>query len=199
LITICPQCDLAQTLGALAPGARARCSRCHAELASGFGSNLDPALAALLTAAILLVFMNAFPLVELEVQGAARATTLMGAVREMADHGRAPVALLVFITTVLCPVAEVVMLALVLVPLRLRVFDRAGAHLVGLVHRVRPWSMVEVFMLGVLVALVKLAALAEIIPGPGLWACAAFILTLSYVKMVVRSEDLWAWSRKVAA
>ncbi len=199
MITICPQCDLAQTLGALAPGERARCSRCHAELASGFGRNLDPALSALLTAAILLVFMNAFPLVELQVQGAARATTLMGAVREMADHGRTPVALLVFITTVLCPVAEVVMLALVLVPLRLRVIDRAGARLVGLVHRVRPWSMVEVFMLGVLVALVKLAALAEIIPGPGLWACAAFILTLSYLKMVVRSEDLWAWSRKVDA
>lgn len=199
MLTICPQCDLAQNLRDLAPGERARCCRCHAELGSGFGRNLDAALAALATAALLLVFMNAFPLVEMRVHGATRITTLIGAVREMADRGRMPLALLVLTTTVLCPIAEVVMLALVLVPLRLHYFDRAGAHLVGFLHRIRPWSMVEVFMLGVLVALVKLAALAEIIPGPALWACGGLILTMSLLKVLVRAEDLWAWSRGAAA
>ncbi len=195
MLTICPQCDLAQHLGRLGPAERARCTRCHAELASGLGSRLDAALSALATTAVLLLFMNVFPLVEMQLQGAVRTTTLMGAVREMMDRGRTPVALLVLATTIVFPVVEVVLFALVLVPLRLRGLGRAGSPLVGLLHRLRPWSMVEVFMLGVLVALVKLAALAQIIPGPALWACAGLILTMAYLKVIVRPEDLWAWSR----
>lgn len=195
MLTLCLQCDLAQNLRALAPGERARCARCHAELGTGFGRNLDAALAALATAALLVVFMNVFPLVEMHVHGSTRVTTLLGAVREMADRGRLPLAALVLTTTVICPVAEITLLGLVLVPLCLHYFDRAGAHLVGLLHRIRPWSMVEVFMLGVLVALVKLSALAQIIPGPALWACGGLIVTLSMLKVIVRAEDLWAWSR----
>ena len=199
MLTICPQCDLAQNLRDLAPGERARCGRCRAELGSGFGRNLDAALAALATAALLVVFMNVFPLVEMHVHGSTRITTLLGAVREMADRGRLPLAALVLVTTVICPIAEITLLGLVLVPLRLHYFDQAGAHLVGLLHRIRPWSMVEVFMLGVLVALVKLSALAQIIPGPALWACGALILTMSLLKVIVRAEDLWAWSRRTSA
>jgi paraquat-inducible protein A len=198
VLTICPQCDLAQDLGPLAPGQRARCCRCRAELASGFGANLDAALAALATAAVLLVFMNVFPLVQMQIQGAAHATTLLGAVRELFEQGRAPVALLVFATTVACPIAEVFLFARVLLPLRVPGVARAGARLVGFLHRVRPWSMVEVFLLGVLVALVKLAALAQIVPGPALWACAALIFTMSFLKVIVRAEDIWAWSRGAA-
>ena len=199
MLTICPQCDLAQRLPELASGRRARCGRCHAILAVGVGGQLDAALAALATAAMLLLMMNVFPLVELHVQGSERATTLIGAVREMADRGRLPLALLVLATTVLCPLAEVLLLAVVLVPLRLHYFEPAGARLAGMLHHVRPWSMVEVFMLGVLVALVKLAAIAQIIPGPALWACAGLILTMALLKVLVRAADLGAWSRSVPA
>ena len=198
MLTICPQCDLAQHLGELSPGDRARCRRCRAELASDFGRHLDAALAALATAAVLIIVMNAFPLVEMHFQGASRATTLLGAVREMSALGRTPLALLVFFTTIAGPLAEVVLLALVLVPLRLPSVRRAHPSHIGLLQRIRPWSMVEVFMLGVLVALVKLAALAQIVPGPAIWACAALIVTLSLLKALMRPEDLWAWSRKAA-
>jgi len=78
---------------------------------------------------------------------------------------------------------------------RLRLLEPARGRLVGVLQQVRPWSMVEVFMLGVLVAIVKLAALAEIVPGPALWACATLIIVLSLLKTRVRPEDFWAWSQ----
>jgi paraquat-inducible protein A len=195
VLTICPQCDLAQDLPPLAPGARALCSRCHAELRSGVTARLDLALAALATALILLVIMNAFPLVRIRVQDTDRSTTLLGAIIELQARGMSVVALLVLATTIIGPLIEVLFLAAVLVPVRVRHVGRAGARLIGWVQRVRPWSMVEVFMLGVLVAVVKLAALAEIVPGPALWACAALIVTMSLLRAIIRPEDLWSWSR----
>jgi paraquat-inducible protein A len=195
VLTICPQCDLAQDLPPLAPGARALCARCRGELASGVSARLDLALAALATALILLVIMNAFPLVRMRVQDTDRTTTVLGAIVELQARGMHVVALLVLATTVIGPLVEVLFMAAVLVPIRVHHFERAGARLIGWIQRVRPWSMVEVFMLGVLVAVVKLAALAEIVPGPALWACAALIVTMSLLRAIVRPEDLWGWAR----
>jgi paraquat-inducible protein A len=65
---VCPECDLAQRVGELAPGETALCVRCYAELRSARGAKLDVALAALCTLAILLVLLNGFPLVEMRVR-----------------------------------------------------------------------------------------------------------------------------------
>jgi paraquat-inducible protein A len=195
LLTLCPQCDLAQRLDGLAAGARARCARCGAELGSGLHERRDDLFAFLATAAVLVLVMNAFPLVELRSQGAAHATTLLGAVLELRQRGMTALALLVAGTTILGPVAEIGFLTVLLMPDRLRLLEPARARIVGFLQQVRPWSMVEVFMLGVLVAIVKLAALADIVPGPALWACATLIVVLSLLKARVRPEDFWAWSQ----
>ena len=195
MLTLCPQCDLAQELDRLAAGARAHCTRCGAELGSGLHEDRDGLYAFLATAAVLVVLMNAFPLVEMRSQGATHATTLLGAVLELQQRGMTALALLVALTTIAGPVAEIGFLTVLLMPDRLRLLEPARGRLVGVLQQVRPWSMVEVFMLGVLVAIVKLAALAEIVPGPALWACATLIIVLSLLKTRVRPEDFWAWSQ----
>jgi paraquat-inducible protein A len=196
MLTICPDCDLAQEIDVLETGQHAQCPRCKAELACSFGDQLDLALATLLTSAILLLLMNVFPLLEMRVQGVTRATTIVGAAYQLYAQGMAPLALLVLFTTVIGPLVEIVLLSMVLIPVKIPAANRAGTHLVKLVQNIRPWSMVEVFMLGVLVSLVKLAALAEIITGPALWACAGLIASMSFLKAMIRPEDLWFWSRK---
>lgn len=192
---LCPQCDLAQHLDPLPSGLRARCARCGAELGSGLHERRDDLYAFLATAAVLVVVMNAFPLVELHSQGAEHATTLLGAVFELHQRAMTPLALLVAATTILGPIAEIGFLAVLLMPDRLPLLAPVRARLVGFLQQVRPWSMVEVFMLGVLVAIVKLAALADIVPGPAIWACATLIVVLSLLKTRVRPEDFWAWSQ----
>ena len=196
MLTICPDCDLAQEVDELQSGQQAQCVRCKAELAASFGDQLDTALAILLTSAILLLLMNVFPLLEMRVQGVSRQTTILGAAYQLYLQDMAPLALLVAFTTVIGPLVEIILLGMILVPVKVARFERASTGLVNLVQNIRPWSMVEVFMLGVLVSLVKLAALAEIITGPALWACAGLIVTMSFLKAMIRPEDLWVWSRK---
>ena len=194
-LTVCPECDLAQLVDPLSLADRAHCTRCQAALGSGFAGKSDMALAILLTAVILAVLMNVFPLVIMRVKGLTCETTLIGAALALKQQGTAPLGLLVFATTVLGPVVEIGLLCLVLLPTRMSDIKLANPLLIELIQHVRPWNMVEVFMLGVLVSLVKLAAFADIILGPALWACACLIVVMSLLKSIVRSEDLWGWSR----
>jgi paraquat-inducible protein A len=197
-LTICPDCDLAQRVGELGAGDQARCSRCHAELRSGRGQKLELALAALLTLAILLAILNGFPLVEMRVQGTVRATTLAGAAWELQSRGMTELALLVIVTTVVIPILEVLLLAFILVPMELRVARQWVPVAIGILQRVRPWSMIEVFMLGALVSIVRLASLADVIPGPALWACACVIVVMSFLRSMLKPAELWDWAAEAA-
>jgi paraquat-inducible protein A len=102
------------------------------------------------------------------------------------------VGILVFVTTMLMPALELCALTYLLLPLRL---GRAPSHF-ALVFRmlqaVKPWGMVEVLMLGVLVSLVKLANLAGVVPGIALWSFAALMFVMAAVAAVFDPRDLWA-------
>ena len=116
---------------------------------------------------------NAFPIVGLEAAGHHTSTTLFGTVRALHDDDMTSVAGLVFITTILMPALEIAALLYMLLPLKLGRVPRGLPAVFRLVHAVRPWGMVEVFMLGTLVALTKLAALASVVPGIALWSFGA--------------------------
>jgi paraquat-inducible protein A len=197
-LTICPECDLAQRIGELGPGDQARCVRCHAELRSERGQKLELALAALLTLAILLVVLNGFPLVEMRVQGTVRATTLAGAALELQSRGMTELSVLVMLTTVVIPILEVLLLAFILLPMELRRGRQWIPLAIGILQWVRPWSMIEVFMLGAMVSIVKLASLADVIPGPALWACACVIVVMSFLRGMLKPAELWDWAAEAA-
>jgi paraquat-inducible protein A len=102
------------------------------------------------------------------------------------------VAALVFVTTIAMPALQLSAIAYLVLPLRL---GRVPAHF-GRVFRVlqtvRPWGMVEVFMLGVLVSLVKLAHLAGVVAGIALWSFAALMLVMAGITAVFDVRELWA-------
>jgi paraquat-inducible protein A len=197
-LIVCPECDLAQRLGALHRNDHAICTRCRAELRSARGEKLDIALAGLLTLAILLTLFNTFPLVQLRVQGVSRATTLGGAAIELHHRGMTGLALLVTATTIVIPIVEVALLTFILVPMRLRAAREWVSTAIGILQHLRPWSMIEVFMLGVLVSIVKLASLAEVIPGPALWACACVIVVMAFLRGILKPDELWDWAEESA-
>ena len=187
----CHECDLLQTEPALAPGQTARCVRCGAFLARNPPDSLDRTLALTLTAAILYVIANAWPLVGLEMQGRRVEVTLIGAVQALWSEGMTPVAALVFGTALLFPLLELAMILVVLVPLRLGRVSPRMAPFFRLVRSVQPWGMVEVFLLGMLVSLVKLSHMATVLLGPAFWAMAALILTVTLAGRAFDSRLLW--------
>jgi paraquat-inducible protein A len=141
---------------------------------------------------MLFVLANAFPIVGLEAQGDRQATTLFGAVRSLWNQEMEAIAALVFFTTILMPAMELAIVAYVLLPLRLGRVPHGIAPLLRLLQSVRPWGMIEVFMLGVLVSLVRLAHLASVEPGIALWSFGGLILLLAAAASSFNARDVWA-------
>jgi paraquat-inducible protein A len=192
-VIVCPACDLAHRLTAPPASGRSQCARCRAPLQRRENASIDTAIALALCALVLLLLSNAYPLVAMHVNGSSRDTTLIGAALELYAQGFESLAALVFLTTVVAPLLQIVTLLYVLIPLR-RIRRAPGQNAVlRVLARVRPWNFMEVFMLGALVALVRLSNFANIAPGIALWSCALLMLCLSALTSVTAPGQLWRW------
>ena len=194
----CHDCDLLQRAMPLPEGGTARCPRCGAVLYRSKADGLDRTLAYALGAAALFVVANAFPIVGLEAAGNHTSTTLFGAVRTLYDQDMASVAGLVFVTTILMPALQIGALLYMLLPLKLGRVPHGLPAVFRVMHAVRPWGMVEVFMLGTLVALTKLAALASVVPGIALWSFGVLMLLIAAAAASFDSHELWTRVEEVA-
>lgn len=188
----CPDCDLLQREIPLPPGGAALCPRCGKVLYRMARGGSDRVLALLIAAAIAFAIANVFPIVGVESHGDRVATTLIGAIHTLWQEDMRLVACLVFATTLLAPALELSVLILILAAFRWRVAVPGLAGLLRLVLATRPWSMVEVFMLGVLVAVVKLSHLAAIMPGVALWSYAALLVLFAAAMAAFDPRALWA-------
>lgn len=191
-LTACHECDLLQREPILPPGGVACCLRCDAVLFRDTPDLVDRGLAWTLAAAILFVVANIFPIVGLEVQGTLNATSLYGAVERIWDNNMEGVAALVFGTTILIPAMEISMMLYLLLPLKFGWLPEEAKSILRILQSVRPWSMTQVFILGVLVALVKLAHLAHVVPGIALWAFGGLILSLTAAIANFNAHALWS-------
>jgi paraquat-inducible protein A len=194
---LCPQCDVLVRTADLSPDQLSTCPRCGVELDRGTYASRQAALAVTATAAQLWILMNVFPLVALTLGGQRRQTTLSGAVVALEIHGMPLLALLVALTAIVAPGLEIGLALCVLG--RLETLARSGAlgRAVRWFRTVRRWSMVDVFMLGCLVSIVKLANLADLVVGPALWACAALLPALAFLNVYLRPEKLFRGSSDV--
>lgn len=187
---LCAECDLLLRVARLRTDQLSRCPRCGAELERGTSASMQTALAAAVTGALLWLLMNTFPLVRLTAEGISRDTTLTGAALSLFAHGMPALALLVFVTAVAAPAFEIALALYVLGRLdALRRSGRMGV-LVRWLSVVRRWSMVDVFLLGCMVAIVKLSHMAQLVTGPALWACAGLIPLLSLLNLVLEPRRL---------
>lgn len=188
----CPECDLLQRTPTLARENLARCRRCHKVLYRPAEENLDRPLAYTLAAGVLFVLANAFPIVGLELQGQTSAATLFGTVRALYDQHMTMLAVLVFFTTIVVPAIQLTAMTYLLLPLRLGRMPARLALALRLLQAVRPWGMVEVFILGVLVSLVKLAGMATVEPGIAMWSFGGLLLTIAAAIASFDARVIWA-------
>ena len=188
----CHECDLLQRETPLPPGGTARCVRCGSVLYRDQPDGLDRTLAYTLGAAALFVVANSFPIVGLDAQGIRSSTTLWGTVQALRHDDMTSVAALVFVTTMLMPAIDIGAMLYMLLPLKLGRVPRGLPAVFRLVAAVRPWGMVEVFMLGTLIALTKLAALASVVLGIALWSFAGLMFLVAAAAASFDPRALWA-------
>jgi paraquat-inducible protein A len=188
----CHECDLLQREVHLPLGGVVRCGRCGAELYRSHPDSFERTLALTAGAILLFVIANCFPIIGLKLQGQVIQTTLFHTVQTLWNEDMKSVGILVFMTTMLMPALELLALTYLLLPLKLGRAPRHFALVFRVLQTVKPWGMVEVLMLGVLVSLVKLANLAGVVPGIALWSFGALMFVMAAVAAVFDPRDLWA-------
>lgn len=189
----CPECDALYRRRPLSRGETALCARCGAKLYSLSRLTPDQMLGLVTGALLVYLIANSYPIVNLKVQGLTNSATLFGSIIALWREGKEPMAVLVFATTQLFPLLDLLAtLALLSAAVRYKARRRPGwfAPLLRFVLHLRPWGMVEVFMLGVLVALVKLSHLAHVLPGVALWAFGALTVLLAAI-LTFDLRSLW--------
>ena len=186
----CPECDLLQQEVSLPMRGVALCQRCKSELYHHTPHGLDRTLAFAVCGLILYLLANFFPLLGLQLNGTDNSSTLYGAVLALYREDLLPLALLVFFTTILVPGLELLSYLYLLLPLRFGRCAPGFKSVFRLLQILHPWGMIEV-MLGVLVAVVKLAAVATVMPGIALWSAAGLMVVFSAVAQSFNPRDVW--------
>lgn len=177
----CEECDAVHRRAALGRNEVALCSCCGAELERDMSAYSTRVLPLAIAGLFMYVIANAFPIVEMELQGIVSRTSLIGSVFFLNSEGMPFVASLVLATTVLFPLLQLLALIYLLVSVTRSGYHPAFNLLARLLHILRPWVMVEVFLLGAIVALVKLTSMATVVPGVALWAFGALTILLAAV------------------
>ncbi len=154
---------------------------------------VETAIALAVCAVVLLILGNTYPLVVMHVSGATRETTLVGAALGLYIQDYVALAALVLLTTVIAPLVQIGALLYLLIPLWRRRRARGESAVFRLLVAVRRWTFMEVFMLGALVALVRLSNYAHVLPGIALWSCGLLMMCLSALTSATSPEQFWAW------
>ena len=180
-------------------GRHYECRRCGATLGLARHATFDLPLSLAMAGLVVLAIAHLNPILAIDIQGQARSTTLWEAAWTLYDEGAWFMCGLVLFTTLLNPLIEIGAVCYVLLPLRSRQLAPGFDVVLRAMQAVKPWVMVEVFMLGVLVAFVKLNGLASVIPGPGLWAFGGVMILATAMASVFDHEHVWATTAALRA
>jgi paraquat-inducible protein A len=196
-LVACRDCDLLHALAELPEGATALCRRCSGVLRRRRRNPIERTLAFSLAAVVLFVVANAFPFLSFEMKGQITTTTLASGVFDLYEQGRAQIAVLVGGTAVVAPLLQIALLVYVLLPLHLGRRPWRLPEAFRLLRRVTPWSMMEVFLIGILVSITKLAGMAEVVPGLALWAFALLMVVLTCALASLDDEAIWERAEEI--
>lgn len=187
----CHECDLVHRLPEVPAGSAARCRRCEALLYRPAADSLNRTLALTIAGIVLFIIANTFPFIGFEIQAQARETTLATGIYELYRQDMWLIATLVLITVVVIPLINLCSLLYILLPLQLNRVPKFLAPALRLYIVLKPWGMMEIFMLGILVSGFKLIKMASLIPGLSLFAFAVLIFVLSTIISTLDEHIIW--------
>ncbi|WP_018605265.1 paraquat-inducible protein A [Uliginosibacterium gangwonense] len=191
-LVACDHCNLIhRPVAALPHGQFARCTRCGSRLHGAHVHSLDRALALALAAAILFLCVCTFPLMHLDLQGMQARTALPGAMMALYRQNMSALALLTGWAALVAPAAVIASMLYILLPMRMGRVPPGFARVMRGMQFLQSWAMVEVFMLGVVVSLVKLGKVGEVHADVGTGLCAALMLLLTGLSVEFEHRRIW--------
>src|SRR5262247_212958 len=189
----CDTCGLAQRVPRLAPGLIAECVRCGARLARGDGGSLSRTAALSLAALMFYLPANLYPILRLEWYGIHSEKTALDGAIALFREGQPAIAAIVFLASIAVPFLKLVALFYLVATVRLRstAWRRQRTWIFRGLELIGPWAMLDVFVMSVLVALVKLGELATVLPGRGLFSFTAVAVLTMLASASFDSRLIW--------
>lgn len=191
MLFVCHECDALQNVSAIKPGNVATCVCCGSSLFKNPVSGIEKPLALVIASMILFIVANIYPIMTLNIAGIERDTTLTGSALIFLQQGSPELAATVWLPSVFIPGFILFGLFYVLLSIRYNLGWSYTKPILVWVSRLLPWAMMDVFLLGVLVALVKLVALADVFLGIGFYAFVVLIFVYAAAISSLEPHVLW--------
>lgn len=188
----CPVCDTLHRRPDLRGGRGARCARCNIVLYQPREGAMTQLLMLSATALVLMVAAIFLPFLELAASGFGNTSSVFDTVLAFADGPMLPLSLAVFALIIFLPLTRFALLAYVFAPMAIGTAPAPfAARAFRWAEAIKPWAMAEIFIVGVAVALVKVAGLAKVSIGPAFWAFVGLLVIVILSDRVMCRLTVW--------
>ena len=172
---------------------KTHCAGCGATLHAGWGQSIQKTWAWLITAAMLYFPANFLPITYTRVFGREIESTILGGAVTLWEHGDKPIAVVIFVASILVPLGKMTILAWLCLSIQLgsNYALTQKTKLYRVTEFVGRWSMIDVFVVGILVALVQVGNILTIRPGVAAVAFAAMVVTTMLASLSFDPRLLW--------
>ncbi len=192
----CRYCHtLTRPPGRVSPSQRNRlnCPGCGSHIESRIPHSIEKTVALLIAAAVLYIPANTLPVMSMVYLGQSQADTIISGVFDLAEEGLWPLALIVFVASIFVPILKLTTLSIlvfsVIMKSRWRPLDRTRIYRVT--EFVGRWSMVDIYVIAILVALVQFGNLATVYAGAGSISFAAVVILTMFAANTFDPRLIW--------
>src|SRR3982750_4333157 len=189
----CETCGLSQRVERLAPGNSAECIRCGSVIVSRPFGGLEVTAALTIAALVLYVPANIYPILMMNIYGTYTENTVWDGVVSLLKYDQYFVAVVVFLASIVIPLLKLIGLFFLVISVKWGYGRRlrSRTRIYKFIDAIGPWAMLDVFLLAILVALVKLGDLGRVIPGPGLIAFTCVVVLTILASQSFDTKMIW--------
>ncbi len=187
----CPYCQAVN----IDTGDRVICRRCNSKILHFKNISFQKSLAYLITAMILFIPANLYPVLITEQFGVRSENTILGGIIVLWESGSYPIAIIILFASIFVPVIKFILILYLLISTKLNIYTKSvdKLRLFYITEIIGPWSMIDVFVVSILAALVQMTSV-EIHPGVGI---SAFAMMVFFTLLSALSFDTrLIWERR---
>jgi len=190
-LVACHDCDLLHQLPQVAADSRMLCNRCGAILHRARTRMVSRTLPLVVSGLILFILANCFPFLGINTNGIQQDTIFISGIFQLFQQQMWGLGLVVILTTLFAPLLQLLGMSYILFLLSLGKKVPAGKPILKSVIYLQPWGMLDIYMIGILVALIKLLKIGTVLPGIALYSFAGLILVQIAISMMIDHHQLW--------
>ena len=193
----CHECDLLIKVPALAAQEKAFCPRCDYLLAANRPRAQEAIFAYSISALIFLLLANAFPFLGFSASGQERVVSLLQTVAILITEKIPSLAAVVFASIILIPALFLMAMIYVSIAIRRGQLLPGTSLVLRSAMSMLPWSMSEIFLIGILVSFVKISSIADVSLGLSFWSYVLFTVCMSAAVMHIDKREIWQRVREL--